>query len=81
MCIDRVNGSIVAAVENVIKVYDVDTLNLVQTNIGHQENIRCLVHLVERSQYVSGSWDKSIRIWNAYRRPNRRRRTEQEVRT
>nr|CAB3260425.1 uncharacterized protein LOC100175309 [Phallusia mammillata] len=74
LCIDKVNGSIVAAVENVIKVYDMETCNLMQTNIGHTENIRSIVHVVERSQYVSGSWDKTIRIWNAYRRPMRRRR-------
>ncbi|CAK8695799.1 unnamed protein product [Clavelina lepadiformis] len=78
LCIDKINGSIVAAVEKVIKVYDMETSNLVQTNIGHTENIRSIAHVVERSQYVSGSWDKTIRIWNAYRRPIRRRRNKEE---
>ncbi|XP_078482123.1 uncharacterized protein LOC100175309 [Ciona intestinalis] len=74
LCIDKVNGCIVTAVENIIKVFDMESLNLVQTNIGHTDNIRTLTHVVERSQYISGSWDKTIRIWNSYRRPTRRRR-------
>nr|XP_039255644.1 uncharacterized protein LOC120332461 [Styela clava]XP_039255645.1 uncharacterized protein LOC120332461 [Styela clava]XP_039255646.1 uncharacterized protein LOC120332461 [Styela clava] len=74
LCIDRTNGSIVAGVENIIKVYDLETMNLVQTNVGHTDSIRSIIHVLERSQYVSGSWDKSIRIWNAYKRPVRRRK-------
>uniref|UniRef100_H2YER8 Uncharacterized protein n=1 Tax=Ciona savignyi TaxID=51511 RepID=H2YER8_CIOSA len=78
LCIDKVNGCIVTAVEHAIKVYDMDTLNLVQTNIGHVDNIRTLTHVVERAQYISGSWDKTIRIWNSYRRPTRRRRPNED---
>lgn len=76
ICIDRTNGCIVAGVENDIKVYDMETTNLVQTNVGHTDSIRSIIHVLERSQYVSGSWDKSIRIWNAYRRPVRRRKPQ-----
>lgn len=68
-CIDKLNGNIVAAVDNEIKVFDSETSILVQRNLGHTENIRCISHIVERGQYMSGSYDMTMRVWNAYRKP------------
>lgn len=73
ICIDKSNGFIVAAVGHKIKVYDTETTNLVQVNNGHTENIRCIEHIVERNQYMSGSYDKTVRIWNAYKKPPHRK--------
>jgi len=78
ICIDKSNGFIVAAVGHKIKVYDMDTTNLVQINNGHTENIRCIEHVVERNQYMSGSYDKTVRIWNAYKKPPPRKPSGQQ---
>jgi len=78
ICIDKINGFIVAAVGHKIKVYDMDTTNLVQINSGHNENIRCIEHVVERNQYISGSYDKTVRIWNAYKKPPPKPHTSQQ---
>ena len=72
MCIDRCNGCIVAGVEDTIKVYDIDVhKSIVQTNVGHSDAIRSLVHLPERGEYISASWDQTVRVWNAFKRSKR----------
>ena len=48
------------------RVYDPVCCKLLQTNAGHMDSIRCIIHISERNQYVSASWDRTIRIWNAY---------------
>ncbi|XP_077985512.1 uncharacterized protein LOC144440123 [Glandiceps talaboti] len=65
--IDQLNGCIIAGVGPNLKVYDPETYKLVQTNIGHADAIRCIIHIPDRSQYLTGSWDKTIRIWNAFK--------------
>ncbi|XP_071806782.1 uncharacterized protein [Asterias amurensis] len=78
LCIDAYNSCIVAGVQNTIKVYDPDTYKLVQTNVGHSDSIRCIIHLPERNQYVSGSWDGSLRVWNAFKPVARKKRLKME---
>ncbi|KAK3098170.1 hypothetical protein FSP39_016842 [Pinctada imbricata] len=73
MCIDKINGSIIAGAQSYIKVYDPESFRLVQTNVGHQDAIRSIIHIPERNQYVSCSWDKTIRVWNAWKKPKRKR--------
>ncbi|KAH9505160.1 hypothetical protein Btru_058857 [Bulinus truncatus] len=72
LCIDRNHGSIIAGVQNVIKVYDADQYRLVQTNVGHTDAVRCIIHITERNQYVSCSWDETIRVWNTWKMPRGR---------
>lgn len=48
------------------RVYNPESGKLVQTNIGHSDSVRSIVHIPERNQYVSGSWDGTLRVWNAY---------------
>lgn len=76
ICIDLNNGCVVAAVDHFIKVFDLETNHLVQTNVGHTENIRCIMHVVELSQYMSGSYDNTLRIWNSYRKPAKKIKKE-----
>ncbi|XP_073507270.1 uncharacterized protein [Phyllobates terribilis] len=70
ICIDHINGCIVAGVHDTIRVYDPDTLLLVQCNVGHTDLIRCIVHVPETKQYASISWDKTVRLWKAYYKTN-----------
>lgn len=72
LCIDQVNGCIVAGVQEIIRVYDPDTRKIVQKNLGHSDSVRCIIHIPERSQYISASWDKTVRIWNAYKKTRKK---------
>jgi len=72
LCIDQVNGCVVAGVQEIIRVYDPDTRKIVQKNLGHSDSVRCIIHIPERSQYVSASWDKTVRIWNAYKKTRKK---------
>ncbi|XP_022092949.1 uncharacterized protein LOC110980503 [Acanthaster planci] len=78
LCIDAYNSCIIAGVQNTIKVYDPDNYKLVQTNVGHTDSIRSILHLPERNQYVSGSWDGSLRVWNAFKPIARKKRLKIE---
>ncbi|XP_042307925.1 uncharacterized WD repeat-containing protein alr2800-like isoform X2 [Sceloporus undulatus] len=66
LCIDQVNGCIVAGVHDTIRVYDPSSGVQVQTYIGHQDSIKGLVHVPERKQYVSVSLDGTVCMWKAY---------------
>ncbi|RDD41749.1 F-box/WD repeat-containing protein pof1 [Trichoplax sp. H2] len=72
LCIDQINGCILAGVQHAIRVYDPEYKTLVQTNYGHKDSVRDIIHIHERNQYISVSWDKTIRIWNAYKKPTRK---------
>ncbi|PVD20095.1 hypothetical protein C0Q70_20589 [Pomacea canaliculata] len=69
LCIDCKVGCIIVGVQKEIKVYEAQTYQLVQTNKGHTDSVRSIIHIPERDQYVSCSWDKTIRIWNSYKQP------------
>ncbi|XP_065055672.1 uncharacterized WD repeat-containing protein alr2800-like isoform X1 [Rhopilema esculentum] len=66
LCVDHSNGCVVAGVQDTIRVYDIEYRKIVQTNLGHTDSVRSIIHIPERQQYVSASWDKTVRIWNAY---------------
>ena len=40
ICIDSLQGSIIVAVHDTIKVYENEEFRLVQTNLGHADSIR-----------------------------------------
>lgn len=73
LCIDMQNGAIVVGAQKYIRVYDPENYRLVQTNEGHTDAIRSIIHIPERNQYVSCSWDKTIRVWNGWKMPKRKR--------
>ncbi|GFR59082.1 vegetative incompatibility protein HET-E-1 [Elysia marginata] len=78
VCVDQVHGSIVAGVQKNIKVYDSEHYRLVQSNVGHTDSVRTILHIPERSQYISCGWDETIRVWNAWKMPRRRRPAKSE---
>ncbi|ELT89388.1 hypothetical protein CAPTEDRAFT_187404 [Capitella teleta] len=78
LCIDGLNGAIVVGVQEFIRVFDPEQYRLVQTNRGHTDALRSIIHIPERNQYVSSSWDKTIRIWNAWKPPRKKHQTSKE---
>jgi len=52
-----------AMVDRAIRAYDIETGDLVRKYSGHGDLVRQLAQVEERGQYLSCSWDKSIRIW------------------
>ncbi|KAL8562628.1 hypothetical protein ACOMHN_011200 [Nucella lapillus] len=73
LCVDQTIGSIVVAIQNNIRVYDPEFYRLVQSNLGHADSVRSIIHIPERNQYVSCSWDNTIRVWNAWKMPRGKR--------
>ena len=68
LCIDQINGCIVAGVDKTLRVYEIFEYKLIQSNVGHTDQIRAVLHLPEpRNQYVTCSWDRTLRIWNTVR--------------
>jgi len=69
LCLDNENEVILAGLDNMINIYDLYTGKLLQVKSGHSENVRCILSIPERSQYISGSWDRQVLIWPAYKKP------------
>ncbi|XP_034297804.1 uncharacterized protein LOC117679721 isoform X3 [Pantherophis guttatus] len=66
ICIDQINGCIMAGDHDTIRIYDPNSGALLQSYIGHQDSIKGLIHVPEMKQYVSVSLDGTARIWKAY---------------
>ncbi|KAK7116215.1 uncharacterized WD repeat-containing protein alr3466-like [Littorina saxatilis] len=78
LCIDQTIGSIVIAIQNNIRVYEPEQYRLVQSNLGHVDSVRSVIHVPERNQYVSCSWDNTIRAWNAWKIPRNKNAAKPE---
>jgi len=63
---DVLNGAVIVGLQDVIRVYESGTMKRLSTHTGHRDSVRGLMHVPERSQYISISWDGSICIWNSY---------------
>ncbi|KAI9223453.1 quinon protein alcohol dehydrogenase-like superfamily [Blastocladiella britannica] len=76
MCLDESVGLVITgARDRVLRVFEGDKCH--QRNVGHTDEIRGVAHIPTRRQYVTSSWDGTIRIWNAID-PKRMRRDEDE---
>ena len=62
LTIDSTNGCILAGIESIIRLFDTD-LQPLMTYRGHSDLIRSIVHVPEWNQYVSSSWDSTVRMW------------------
>eukprot|EP00741_Cyanophora_paradoxa_P019100 tig00021122_g18442.t1 len=47
-----------------IRLYDPVAGEALQIHTGHADAVRAIVHVPERRQYLSCSWDRTIRVWN-----------------
>jgi WD40 repeat protein len=70
LTVDAVNGCLITGSQDgMVRVFDPlkePNLALCQRLQGHQHAVRSIVHLVERNQYLSASWDHTIHVWKAY---------------
>lgn len=66
LSVDMLNGCIVTGSSDyLMRVFDPERKDeLVQKNYGHKDQIRAIIHIPVRHQYVSVSWDGTIKIWN-----------------
>ena len=64
--IDAHGFILVASMDCALRVYDIETLEVVQQHIGHSDAVRCIIHINEKQQYLTASWDRTIRVWRAY---------------
>ncbi|GBG74555.1 hypothetical protein CBR_g18966 [Chara braunii] len=68
LCVDEINEVILAGMSsNLIRALDIDLSTTLRVYAGHSDAIRCIVHIKEKAQYLSASWDKTLRIWLAYK--------------
>ncbi|KAL5499905.1 hypothetical protein EMCRGX_G011374 [Ephydatia muelleri] len=65
LTIDSTNGFILAGTQTIIRLFDTDLQPLI-TYRGHTDLIRAIVHVPEWNQYVSSSWDATVRIWGCH---------------
>jgi len=42
---------------------------MVQQHLGHADAVRCMLHVPEKEQYLTASWDRTIRVWRDYQPP------------
>eukprot|EP00002_Diphylleia_rotans_P004477 TRINITY_DN1330_c0_g2_i4.p1 TRINITY_DN1330_c0_g2~~TRINITY_DN1330_c0_g2_i4.p1 ORF type:complete len:685 (+),score=88.24 TRINITY_DN1330_c0_g2_i4:129-2183(+) len=68
MCVDKTTGYVVVALrDKAIHLFDPKSGRVVQTYMGHTDEVRSIIHVQEQAHYITCSWDQTIRIWNAYR--------------
>ncbi|KAK3240375.1 hypothetical protein CYMTET_49778 [Cymbomonas tetramitiformis] len=54
---------LVAMLDRAIRAFDLEREELVRKYTGHTDLVRQICQVEEKSQYLSCSWDKSIRVW------------------
>lgn len=54
-----------------MRVYEPTRQELVQQHHGHSDAVRCILHVPEKQQYITASWDHTIRVWRAYAGPEK----------
>ena len=50
--------------DRAVRVYDVETREVVQSHLGHSDAVRSILHVPEKEQYITASWDRTIRVWS-----------------
>eukprot|EP00117_Sycon_ciliatum_P010053 scpid30218/ scgid12098/ Uncharacterized WD repeat-containing protein all2124 len=69
LTVDTVNGCVLAASESVFWVFNPYTYQRLRRCKGHRDRIRAILHVPENNQYVTCSWDKTMRLWNSHKAP------------
>ncbi|KAG8128408.1 hypothetical protein E2320_015249, partial [Naja naja] len=76
ICIDQINGCIMAGEHDTIRIYDPNSGALVQSYTGHQDSIKGLIHVPEMKQeapkesLVKGGAEKRIEAQNCSEGPD-----------
>lgn len=64
MYVDALNDLLLLArADRVLEVRDLQDFTLLQRCVGHTDLISSIVYLPEKQQYVTCSWDKTVRLW------------------
>ena len=64
ICADAAGRIVSASADHAIRVYD-ESGSVVQEHRGHTDTIKGLAHVRQKDEYVSSSWDGTIRLWRA----------------
>ena len=69
LAIDMYGFVLVATMDKAVRVYDVETQEVVQQHYGHADAVRSILHVPQKGQYLTASWDRTIRVWTHYTPP------------
>eukprot|EP00002_Diphylleia_rotans_P033367 TRINITY_DN7090_c0_g1_i1.p1 TRINITY_DN7090_c0_g1~~TRINITY_DN7090_c0_g1_i1.p1 ORF type:complete len:812 (-),score=137.18 TRINITY_DN7090_c0_g1_i1:340-2775(-) len=65
---DRNYGFLMIALrDKIMRLYDPKRSEVIHSYTGHTDEIRGIIHIPELHQYVTASWDRTLRVWHAYR--------------
>jgi len=82
LAIDQKTGFVIAAtMDLVVRVYNPVAQEVVQQHVGHSDAVRCIIHVPEKQQYLTASWDRTIRVWRAYQPGGRSAQHKDEAST
>lgn len=75
LSVDAINGCIITGSQDrCMRVFDPEKKDeVVQKNVGHTDEVRAIIHIPIRNQYVSAAWDNTVRVWNAYLKKGQKR--------
>ena len=61
------SGTLAVAVGRVVQLWDVTTGQLVACPEGHERKVMCLAYPPDGTRLASGSYDKTVRLWDVSR--------------
>ncbi len=62
--VDNANELVIASMlDRIIRSYDLDLGQPIQKYKGHQDLARAIVYLPDKGLYMSGGWDRTLRLW------------------
>jgi len=80
LAIDQKGGFVIAAsMDRAVRVYDPVSQEVVQQHVGHSDAVRCIIHVPEKQQYLTASWDRTIRVWRAYMADGRNLQSKEDA--
>jgi len=80
LAIDARGFILVATMDRAMRVYDPRPARdpcatrkydpeVMQQHLGHSDAVRCILHVPEKQQYLTASWDRTVRVWRDYQPP------------
>ena len=79
LAIDALGFILVGSMDRAVRVYDPETQEPVQQHLGHSDAVRSILHVPEKGQYLTASWDRTIRVWTHHSPPQSWYRHREDV--